>query len=108
MTPHIEGGDVVVPLGDRVLGRVTACDAFTPTDKDNAVIEAGTLLDEKAVETLERAGVDEVWVRSAITCEPRHGICSKCYGRDLPVVTRLTSVKLWALSLRSPSVSRVP
>jgi DNA-directed RNA polymerase subunit beta' len=83
MTPHIEGGDVVVPLGDRVLGRVTARDAFTPTDKDNAVIAAGTLLDEKAVEVLESAGVDEVWVRSAITCETRHGICSKCYGRDL-------------------------
>ncbi|MCM0614395.1 DNA-directed RNA polymerase subunit beta' [Marinobacter sediminum] len=83
MTPHIEGGDVVVPLGDRVLGRVTARDAFTPTDKDNAVVSAGTLLDEKTIETLERAGVDEVWVRSAITCETRHGICSKCYGRDL-------------------------
>ncbi|AZT82757.1 DNA-directed RNA polymerase subunit beta' [Marinobacter sp. NP-4(2019)] len=83
MTPHIEGGDVVVPLGDRVLGRVTARDAFTPTDKDNAVVPSGTLLDEKTVETLERAGVDEVWVRSAITCETRHGICSKCYGRDL-------------------------
>jgi DNA-directed RNA polymerase subunit beta' len=83
MTPHIEGGDVVVPLGDRVLGRVTARAAFTPTDKDNAVVEAGVLLDEKAVESLERAGVDEVWVRSAITCDTRHGICSKCYGRDL-------------------------
>ena len=83
MTPHIEGGDVVVPLGDRVLGRVTARDAFTPTDKDNAVVTAGTLLDEKTVESLERAGVDEVWVRSAITCDTRHGICSKCYGRDL-------------------------
>jgi DNA-directed RNA polymerase subunit beta' len=83
MTPHIEGGDVVVPLGDRVLGRVTARDAFTPTDKDNAVVEAGTLLDEKTIEKLELAGVDEVWVRSAITCETRHGICSKCYGRDL-------------------------
>ena len=83
MTPHIEGGDVVVPLGDRVLGRVTARDAFTPTDKENAVIPAGTLLDEKAVEMLERAGVDEVWVRSAITCETRYGICAKCYGRDL-------------------------
>ncbi|MCL7946033.1 DNA-directed RNA polymerase subunit beta' [Marinobacter sp. ATCH36] len=83
MTPHIEGGDVVVPLGDRVLGRVTARAAFTPTDKDNAVVEAGVLLDEKSVESLERAGVDEVWVRSAITCETRHGICSKCYGRDL-------------------------
>ncbi|NMT65542.1 DNA-directed RNA polymerase subunit beta' [Marinobacter orientalis] len=83
MTPHIEGGDVVVPLGDRVLGRVTARAAFTPTDKDNAVVEAGVLLDEKTVESLERAGVDEVWVRSAITCETRHGICSSCYGRDL-------------------------
>ena len=83
MTPHIEGGDVVVPLGDRVLGRVTARAAFTPTDKDNAVVEAGVLLDEKSVEMLERSGVDEVWVRSAITCETRHGICSKCYGRDL-------------------------
>ena len=83
MTPHIEGGDVVVPLGDRVLGRVTARDVFTPTDKDNAVIPAGTLLDEKAVEMLEQAGVDEVWVRSAITCETHHGICAKCYGRDL-------------------------
>ncbi|KPQ26702.1 MAG: DNA-directed RNA polymerase, beta' subunit [Marinobacter excellens HL-55] len=83
MTPHIEGGDVVVPLGDRVLGRVTARDVFTPTDKDNAVVEAGTLLDEKTVEMVERAGVDEIWVRSAITCDTRHGICSKCYGRDL-------------------------
>ncbi|WP_342631769.1 DNA-directed RNA polymerase subunit beta' [Marinobacter alkaliphilus] len=83
MTPHIEGGDVVVPLGDRVLGRVTARDVFTPTDKYNAVVPAGTLLDEKTVEMVERAGVDEIWVRSAITCETRHGICSKCYGRDL-------------------------
>jgi len=83
MTPHIEGGDVVVPLGDRVLGRVTARDVFTPTDKDNAVVPAGTLLDEKTVEMVERAGVDEIWVRSAITCDTRHGICSKCYGRDL-------------------------
>jgi len=83
MTPHIEGGDVVVPLGDRVLGRVTARDVFTPTDKENAVVPAGTLLDEKAIEVIERAGVDEVWVRSAITCETRYGICSKCYGRDL-------------------------
>ncbi|RBW51365.1 DNA-directed RNA polymerase subunit beta' [Marinobacter sp. F3R11] len=83
MTPHIEGGDVVVPLGDRVLGRVTARDAFTPIDKENAVVPAGTLLDEKMVEALEAAGVDEVWVRSAITCETRHGICAKCYGRDL-------------------------
>ncbi|MBH87183.1 DNA-directed RNA polymerase subunit beta' [Marinobacter sp. V034] len=83
MTPHIEGGDVVVPLGDRVLGRVTARDVFTPTDKDNAVVAAGTLLDEKTIEMVERAGVDEIWVRSAITCDTNHGVCSNCYGRDL-------------------------
>ena len=83
MTPHIEGGDVVVPLGDRVLGRVTARDVFTPTDKENAVVPAGTLLDEKTIEMVERAGVDEIWVRSAITCETKHGVCSQCYGRDL-------------------------
>ncbi|WP_372956489.1 DNA-directed RNA polymerase subunit beta' [Marinobacter sp.] len=83
MTPHIEGGDVVVPLGDRVLGRVTARDVYTPTDKENAVVPAGTLLDEKTIESIERAGVDEVWVRSAITCEARHGVCANCYGRDL-------------------------
>ncbi|SDX74139.1 DNA-directed RNA polymerase subunit beta' [Marinobacter mobilis] len=83
MTPHIEGGDVVVPLGDRVLGRVTARDVYTPTDKDNAVVPAGTLLDEKTIEMVERAGVDEIWVRSAITCDTKHGVCSNCYGRDL-------------------------
>ncbi|MDX1590060.1 MAG: DNA-directed RNA polymerase subunit beta', partial [Oleiphilaceae bacterium] len=83
MTPLVEGGDVVVPLGDRVLGRVTARDVFTPGDKENAVVEAGTLLDEKTVEQIESAGVDEIWVRSAITCDTRYGICSNCYGRDL-------------------------
>jgi DNA-directed RNA polymerase subunit beta' len=83
MTPMIEGGDVVVPLGDRVLGRITAKDAFAPGDTENAVLPAGTFLDEKGVEQLESAGVDEVWVRSAITCDTRHGVCSQCYGRDL-------------------------
>ncbi len=83
MTPLVEGGDVVVPLGDRVLGRVTAKDVFTPGDKENPVVEAGTMLDEKLVEKVETAGVDEVWVRSAITCSTRYGICSSCYGRDL-------------------------
>ncbi|QCF24947.1 DNA-directed RNA polymerase subunit beta' [Hydrocarboniclastica marina] len=83
MTPMIEGGDVVVPLGDRVLGRVAARDVFTPGDKENAVVTAGTLLDEKLVEHIEREGVDEIWVRSAIACRSKHGVCSSCYGRDL-------------------------
>jgi len=83
MTPMIEGGDVVVPLGDRVLGRVTAKDAYAPGDLDNVVLPVGTFLDEGKITELESAGVDEVWVRSAITCDTRHGVCSQCYGRDL-------------------------
>jgi DNA-directed RNA polymerase subunit beta' len=83
MTPLIEGGDVVVPLGDRVLGRVAAKDVFAPGDTENAVLPAGTFLDEVKVAELEKAGVDEVWVRSAISCKTRHGVCSMCYGRDL-------------------------
>ena len=83
LTPMIEGGDVVVPLGDRVLGRVTAKDVFAPGDTDNAVLPAGTFLDEKHVAIIESAGVDEVWVRSAITCDTKYGVCSQCYGRDL-------------------------
>ncbi|ARU54772.1 MAG: DNA-directed RNA polymerase subunit beta' [Pseudomonadales bacterium] len=82
-TPLIEGGDVVVPLGDRVLGRVTAKDVFAPGNDVDAVFPAGTFLDEAAVAGLESAGVDEVWVRSTITCNTRYGVCSKCYGRDL-------------------------
>jgi DNA-directed RNA polymerase subunit beta' len=83
MTPMIEGGDVVVALRDRVLGRIAAKDVFAPGDTENAVLPVGTFLDEARVEQLESAGVDEVWVRSAITCDTRHGVCSMCYGRDL-------------------------
>ncbi|MBU6955819.1 MULTISPECIES: DNA-directed RNA polymerase subunit beta' [unclassified Hahella] len=83
VTPHIEGGDVVVPLGDRVLGRVTASDVYSASDNQNVVVPAGTLLDETTVETLEKAGVDEILVRSPITCETKYGVCASCYGRDL-------------------------
>ena len=82
MVPIIEGGDVVEPLRERILGRVAAVDILRP-GSDEVLVEAGTLLDEKQVDVLEQAGVDQVWVRSAITCETRQGICSKCYGRDL-------------------------
>ena len=83
VTPHIEGGDVVVPLGDRVLGRVSAQDIFAPGNEVDAVLPAGTFLDEANVAILETAGVDEVWVRSAITCSTKYGVCASCYGRDL-------------------------
>ena len=81
MSPIIEGGDIIAPLGDRVLGRVLASNVV---DQDNSIIaEAGTMINEKMVEILETRGVDQVYVRSPITCETRFGICSLCYGRDL-------------------------
>ncbi len=82
LTPHIEGGDVVDPLGDRVLGRVIAQDVIKP-GSDEVYIPMGTLIDERWVEFIESNSIDEVVVRSPITCETRHGICAKCYGRDL-------------------------
>lgn len=82
MTPLIEGGDVVEPLGERVLGRVLLEDVIK-SNTGEVIIPAGTIIDENIVETLEKRGVDEVKVRSVITCETRYGACAKCYGRDL-------------------------
>jgi len=82
MAPMVEGGDVVEALRDRVLGRVTAVDVCRPGTTD-IVVPMGTLLDEKWVQILDDSGVDEVLVRSPITCETRYGVCCQCYGRDL-------------------------
>jgi DNA-directed RNA polymerase subunit beta' len=82
MQAIIEGGDVVMPLDELVLGRVTAIDVKR-AGTDEVVIPQGTFLDEQWVEQLEELGVDEMLVRSVITCENTHGVCSKCYGRDL-------------------------
>ncbi|MBI3171032.1 MAG: DNA-directed RNA polymerase subunit beta', partial [Hydrocarboniphaga effusa] len=84
MTPVVEGGDVLDPLRERVLGRVLVRDVVVPGSRKNEVaIEAGTILDERLVDKLESLSVDEVWVRSPITCELPFGVCAKCYGRDL-------------------------
>ena len=82
MTPLVEGGDIVAPLHELVLGRVTAVDTLKP-GADDVIIPAGTLIDEKWVDVIEGASIDEIRVRSAITCETRYGICANCYGRDL-------------------------
>jgi len=82
ITPLVEGGDVVVPLRDRVLGRVIAEDVLHP-DSDNIAIPTGTLLDEGLVDQLELLRIDSVKVRTPITCAIRYGICASCYGRDL-------------------------
>lgn len=82
MAPVIEGGDIIETIGDRILGRVVAKDVVDP-NTDEVIVEAGTLIDEGLVEVIESASVDEMLVRSPITCESRHGICRACYGRDL-------------------------
>ncbi len=82
MTAVIEGGDVVEPLGNRVLGRVVARDVWNASG-ESVVIPRNTMIDESWVAQLEDLGVDEIFVRSAITCDTRYGVCAKCYGRDL-------------------------
>ncbi|MGJ3499760.1 DNA-directed RNA polymerase subunit beta' [Piscirickettsia salmonis] len=89
MTPLIEGGDVVVPLADRLIGRSCAKDVISPSGE--VVLEKGTYLDEHAVRRIDEAGVYEVTVRSPVICETRRGICSTCYGRDLARGHRVNS-----------------
>ena len=82
MRAIVEGGEVIESLRDRVLGRTTAEDVLHPETRV-VLVAAGQMLDEDRIEELEEAGVDEVKVRTALTCETRFGICAKCYGRDL-------------------------
>jgi DNA-directed RNA polymerase subunit beta' len=82
LNPLVEGGDIVEPLRERVLGRFTAEDVRLP-GRDEVIAPKGTLLDEDWVDRLEALGVDEIKVRSPITCDNRYGVCAACYGRDL-------------------------
>ncbi|POB00032.1 DNA-directed RNA polymerase subunit beta' [Chromobacterium sinusclupearum] len=82
MKAVLQGGDVIEALRDRILGRVTAVDVVDPSTGET-VIEAATLLDEQMVDLIDSLGIDEVKVRTAITCDTRYGLCAKCYGRDL-------------------------
>ncbi len=83
MTPIVEGGDVVEPLRERVLGRMVAEDVYLPGNDEDPIVTRNTLLDEKWVQKLEDAGVQSIQVRSTITCESSFGVCGYCYGRDL-------------------------
>jgi DNA-directed RNA polymerase subunit beta' len=82
MRAIVEGGEVIESLRDRVLGRTVAEDVLHPENR-SVVAAAGAMLDEDIIEELETFGVDEVKVRTALTCETRFGICARCYGRDL-------------------------
>jgi DNA-directed RNA polymerase subunit beta' len=82
MKALVEGGEVVESLRERILGRVCAVDLVNP-ESSQTLFEANTLLDEEVVDAIEAAGIDEVKVRTPLTCETRYGLCAKCYGRDL-------------------------
>ncbi|WP_373806009.1 DNA-directed RNA polymerase subunit beta' [Delftia acidovorans] len=82
MRAIVEGGEVIESLRDRVLGRTTAEDVVHP-ETLAVLLPAGTLLNEDGIDELELQGVDEIKVRTALTCETRYGLCAKCYGRDL-------------------------
>jgi DNA-directed RNA polymerase subunit beta' len=82
MRAIVEGGEVIESLRERILGRTAAEDLVNPENQE-VVIQAGQMLDEDAIDELEGAGIDEVRVRTALTCGTRFGLCAKCYGRDL-------------------------
>jgi DNA-directed RNA polymerase subunit beta' len=78
----VDGGQVIAPLADRILGRTAAVDIVDALTGE-FLLPAGELIDEDAVDRIERAGIDTVSIRSVLTCESRIGVCAKCYGRDL-------------------------
>ncbi len=82
MRAVVEGGEVIAPLADRILGRSAAVDVVDPLN-GTVIVAAGELIDEEVVDRIDRAGIDEVLIRSVLTCEARVGLCGKCYGRDL-------------------------
>jgi DNA-directed RNA polymerase subunit beta' len=82
MRAIVEGGEVIESLRDRILGRTVAEDVLHP-ENQSVLVPAGEMLDEDIIDVLETTGVDEVKVRTALTCATRFGICAKCYGRDL-------------------------
>ena len=86
----IEGGEIIESLGDRILGR-SALDDILSAEKDVIIVKAGQIIDEVAVDLIEKSGVDTIKIRSALTCESKVGICAACYGRDL---ARGTSVNI--------------
>jgi DNA-directed RNA polymerase subunit beta' len=82
MKALVEGGEVVEALRERILGRVTASDLLHPETQE-VLYNASTLLNEDEVENIEALGIDEVRVRTPLTCDTRWGLCAACYGRDL-------------------------
>jgi len=82
VTPLVEGGEIIEPIGERILGRVALDDIYDPFTEE-IIIKANEEIDEKFVEKIENAGLEKVKIRSVLTCRSKRGVCVKCYGRDL-------------------------
>jgi DNA-directed RNA polymerase subunit beta' len=78
----VEAGEIIEPLGDRILGRVALDDVYDPHTGD-LLLPAGTEFDEDTVNIVEDAGINRVMIRSVLSCQTKRGVCVKCYGRDL-------------------------
>ncbi|MDE0057342.1 MAG: DNA-directed RNA polymerase subunit beta', partial [Defluviicoccus sp.] len=84
----VDGGEVLETLAERVLGRCAATEILDPLSGEQ-LVDAATLIDEAVVETIDRAGIESVKIRSVLTCESKGGVCASCYGRDLARGTRV-------------------
>ena len=80
--PLLDGGEIIVPLGDRILGRVALEDVCDPYSNE-VLVDAGKEITEEKVRLIEEAGIDRVMIRSVLSCRSRRGVCAACYGRDL-------------------------
>ncbi len=80
--PVVEGGEVILPIGERVLGRMALENVVDPAD-DSIIVEAGQQITEEHIDRIDSSAVEKVMVRSALTCKARRGVCVHCYGRDL-------------------------
>ncbi len=78
----LDGGEIIVPIGDRILGRVALEDVIDPYSEE-VIVEEGTEITESKVAQIEKAGIDRILIRSVLTCRSRRGVCASCYGRDL-------------------------
>ena len=80
--PVVDGGNVIASIGERILGRTTAEDILNP-ETGEVIVQKGKLVDENDVDMVQKAGVEQVKIRSVLTCQSEHGVCAACYGRDL-------------------------
>src|SRR3546814_17830950 len=85
----VDGGEVIASLGERVLGRTAQEDIVDPLNS-KVIVKRGDLIQEDKIDQIERAGIDTIFIRSALMCESVRGVCGACYGRDLACGTKVS------------------